>query len=89
MQGVQILNECPVEQRRTWLIALMIECPLGEALDDCPATGVRGRSLAEIVKIVGELGEEELDRILRHHQHCLDARELAREARVVARRTGA
>lgn len=73
------MKEFPLEQRRTWVIALMIECPLGEALDGCPATGVRGLPLTEVVKLVGELSEDELNRILRHHRQCLDTREWARD----------
>lgn len=79
MHGVQALTEFPLDQRRTWVIALMIECPLGEALDGCPAPGVRGLPLDEIVKLVGELSEEELDRIIGHHRQCLDTREWARD----------
>ena len=72
------MKDFPVEQRRTWVIALMIECPLGEALDGCPATGVRGLPLDEVVGLVDELSEEDLNRIIRHHRQCLDTREWPR-----------
>ena len=74
------MTEFPLDQRRSWVIALMIECPLGEALLGCPAASVRGLPLTEIVKRVEELSEEELNRIIRHHRQCLDAREQASNA---------
>jgi len=88
MHGVRTLKEFPLEQRRTWVIALMIECPLGEALDGCPAAGVRGLPLAEVVELVGELREEDLNRIIRHHRQCLDTRERARDGGVEVHRSG-
>ncbi len=81
------MTEFPLDQRRSWVIALMIECPLGEALLGCPATGVRGLPLAEVVKLVDELSEEELNRIIRHHRQCLDARELASDGELDVQRT--
>ena len=60
----------------------MIECPLSEALDDCPATGVRGLSLAQIVERVGKMSEEELNSVIRYHRQCLDMREWSRSDRV-------
>ncbi len=74
------MKDFPVEQRRTWVIALMIECPLGEALDGCPAAGVRGLPLDEVVELVDVLSEEDLNRIIRHHRQCLDAREWSRSS---------
>ena len=88
MHGAQTLSEFPLDQRRSWVIALMIECPLGEALLGCPGKGVRGLPLTEVVRLVDELSEEELNRIIRHHRRCLGERELASDGGLDAHPTG-
>jgi hypothetical protein len=67
--------ELPLDQKRTWVIALMIKCPMGTPLEDCPAAEVRGRPLDDITKRVGEMTDEEINRIIDHHKQCLCKRE--------------
>ncbi len=69
------MNDLPLEQKRTWVISLMIECPMGKSLEDCPAREVRGLPLAQIAKLVDGMSEEELSSIIDHHKRCLRERE--------------
>jgi hypothetical protein len=69
------LMELPLEQKRTWVIALMIKCPMGRPLEDCPVEEVRGLSLDNIMKVVGKMTDEEINRVIDHHQQCLYKRE--------------
>ena len=64
-----------LEERRNWVISLMIECPMGESLDGCPAKDVRGRPLGNIVELVGGMREDELNEIIAYHRDCLRKRE--------------
>jgi len=60
---------------RQWLFGLLIECPMGKALDDCPMEKYRTKTPYEKMHISFELPEEEVRSILRHHIKCLKKRE--------------
>jgi hypothetical protein len=60
---------------RQWLFGLLIECPMGKAVNDCPIEKYRGESVYEKMRIAYELPEEEVKSILIHHRKCLKNRE--------------
>lgn len=60
---------------RQWLFGLLIECPMGKALEDCPVEKFRAETPYEKMRIAYELPEEEVKSILIHHRKCLKKRE--------------
>jgi len=60
---------------RQWLFGLLIECPMGKALDDCPMEKYRAQSPYDKMRIANELPEEEVRSLVAHHRKCLKKRE--------------
>ncbi len=67
-------NELRIE-KISIVFGLLIECPLDEPLDTCPALDLRKLPTDEKFKIVNNMSEEQLDDILTHHKKCLRERE--------------
>ncbi len=63
------------EDKVVRILGLLIKCPLEEPLDDCPASKYRGLSFEEKFKLATTMKEEDLDKIIAHHQECLRLRE--------------
>ncbi len=57
------------------VFGLLIECPLDEPLDTCPALDLRALPTGEKFDIVKGFSEEQLDDIITHHNKCLRERE--------------
>ncbi len=57
------------------VFGLLIECPLDEPLETCPALELRKLSTEEKFKIVNSMSEEQIDEIITHHKKCLRERE--------------
>ncbi len=57
------------------VFGLLIQCPLDVPLDTCPAIELRELSTEEKFKLVNEMSEEKLDKIIIHHKQCLRGRE--------------
>ena len=57
------------------VFGLLIQCPLDDSLDNCPAIELRELSTEEKFKIANNMSEEQLDNIIIHHKQCLRERE--------------
>ena len=67
--------ELKLDHKRIWVQGLLIECPFGEALEDCPAKDIRLLPIEERLKMISEIEEDQIDRIIAHHRECLRKRE--------------
>lgn len=63
-----------LEKMRMWLKGLMFDCPLGEAVETCPASEMRELSLEERLEAVDVMSPERIEQILLYHQSCLRLR---------------
>lgn len=63
------------EHKLTWVQGLLIDCPFGTPLADCPASEIRKLLIPERLTIAAELSEPELDEIISHQKNCLSKRE--------------
>jgi len=63
-----------LEKMRTWLKGLVLECPLGEELESCPATEIRELPPQERLQAVDVMKPEKIEQILLFHQSCLRLR---------------
>ncbi len=68
----QILD---IEDKRIWVQGLLIECPMGVALDKCPARSLREIPLKQRLRVAAGMDEAQLDEIIGYHRACLAERE--------------
>lgn len=66
-----------LRDKRTWVKGLMVDCPMGTALEDCPAGKIRSLPVRELVRIVNSLSEKQLDDIIECHEECITERQAA------------
>ena len=57
-------------------VGLLVDCPMGNSLGNCPLGILRDRPLKERVDIISKLSEEELLELIEHHKQCITIREL-------------
>lgn len=69
------MEQLNLEQKMTWVQGLLIACPLGQALDDCPARELRGIPLKKRLGLVKEMSGATIDQLIAHHRACLAKRE--------------
>ena len=55
---------------KLWIHGLIVACPEGTPLVDCPLEKYRKFTLEERLKIVEELSDEEIKEIIKHHNQC-------------------
>ena len=70
------MDKLALEIKMTWVLGLMIDCPMGKALDNCPAKGIRRLPLEEKISKVKQMEESQLQEIIMHHRRCLKEREI-------------
>ena len=63
------------EHKLTWVQGLLIDCPFGTPMADCPAIEIRSLPIPERLSIAANLPESDLDNIISHHKNCLAKRE--------------
>ena len=71
--------EYKLRDKRTWAKGILVDCPLGNPLDICPASKIRSLPLRELVNLFNGLTEAQLDAIITHHENCLKQRETESE----------
>lgn len=69
------MDNIKLEDKLIWIKGLLLECPMGKPLDDCPAEKYRKFPIKERMKIVNEMKIEEIEFIIKHHKECLRKRE--------------
>lgn len=63
------------ERKLVWVTGLMIRCPMGTALPNCPLASVRELPVEDRIKLTDEMDEARLDEIIEYHEACLRVRE--------------
>ena len=64
-----------IEDKKAWVQGLLVDCPLGEALDACPARDLRSLPIKTRLKLVRDMTEDEVNQVIAHHEACLMKRE--------------
>ena len=68
------MDEIALQIKRTWVLGLIIDCPLGKALDTCPAKHIRNLPLEERVALVKAMEQSQLQEIIMDHKQCFKER---------------
>ncbi len=69
------MEELTDKHKKVWVKGLMIDCPMGIPLVDCPAKEVRDLPIPDRLKLVDEMDIDQLTGIITHHKQCLKKRE--------------
>jgi hypothetical protein len=69
------MEELSFEYKLAWIKGLLIDCPFGKAVDDCPAKDLRILPILDRFKAADRMEENQLDLIIAHHKACLAKRE--------------
>jgi hypothetical protein len=64
-----------LRDKRTWVKGILVDCPLGKPMPDCPGNNLRGLPLAQFVRVVNNMSEKKLDAIITYHETCVSERE--------------
>ena len=54
-----------------FIFGLLVKCPEGEPMSDCPLQKYRTKSLEEKLLVAERFTENELDEIIAHHCKCV------------------
>ena len=60
--------------KRIWVKGILVECPLGKSLSDCPANALRNLPLEELLKAVNNMTEGQLEMVIKYHNNCITER---------------
>ena len=63
------MEELTIEDKKIWVKGLMLDCPMGKSLDNCPAKEVRAFSIPGRLKLVDEMVDEQVNRIIVRSLH--------------------
>ncbi len=74
-EEIDCMEELTLEHKRIWVQGLLMECPMGRSLEDCPAKALRSLSIDERLKLVFDMEEDQIEWIIAHHRECLRKRE--------------
>ncbi len=69
------MDELSIEHKRTWVKGLMIDCPMGEATDDCPARDLRTMPIEKRLIVVDSMTPQQIEEVIVFHKQCLKKRE--------------
>ncbi len=66
--NVELMN------KRIWVKGILVECPLGKPLTDCPANALRNLPLEELIKAVNDMTADQLEMVIKYHNDCMEER---------------
>ena len=69
------MTQIDINFKKDWIIGLMICCPFGTELDNCPAKEIRTLPLTDRLELLKSIDEKQIDQIIAHHRDCLHKRE--------------
>tara|TARA_B100000315_G_C14556917_1_gene578624 strand:- start:923 stop:1165 length:243 start_codon:yes stop_codon:yes gene_type:complete len=72
------MEEYVKKYKKVWVRGLAIECPLGDALKTCPLRELRKLELADRLKMIDDMGDEQIEEILEVHKECARSREMSK-----------
>lgn len=59
-----------LEEKRSWLMDMIIACPFGKHTHNCEINLLRSVSLCHSLDIVQDLPEQEIDILFEYHEKC-------------------
>jgi hypothetical protein len=68
-------DKLDIEHKKAWVSGLLVDCPLGQSLDTCPAKDLRLLPIKTRLGLVREMDEGQINQIIAHHEACLAGRE--------------
>ena len=63
-----------LSDKKIWLYGLLVTCPEGKLLPDCPLEKYRDLSYSDRLSTLENFTEEEVEQIIKHHYQCLRRR---------------
>ena len=60
---------------RQWMFGLLIDCPMGKTVEDCPFNEYRDKPSTKKINIAYKIPQEKLKGLISHHKKCLAERE--------------
>ena len=58
------------QEKRSWVKLLLVKCPLGLEIPNCPLKEIRMLPLGSRMALVNSMSDEEIGSIIEHHQNC-------------------
>ncbi len=68
------MNYLDVEQKRTYVKGLALQCPMGESVNGCPMTDIRLLTVKEKMNAVNAMAVNTILEIINYHNDCLARR---------------
>jgi len=56
---------------KIWVYGLLVACPQGKPLSDCPLEKYRIGSNKDRLNVLEKFTEEQVEEIIKHHNQCL------------------
>jgi len=72
--GESEMQKHTIAEKIIRVLQLAAVCPMGEALQNCPAKQLRTTPVQDRLRLVEGLGESILDEVIAHHKACFDQR---------------
>ena len=66
--NVELMN------KRIWVKGILVECPFGNSLSNCPANALRNLPLEELIRAVNNMSEDQLEMVIKYHNDCMEER---------------
>jgi len=63
-----------LSDKKIWLLGLLVACPEGKPLTDCPLEKYRELSCQDRLSALENFTEGEVEKIINHHNQCLFSR---------------
>ena len=61
--------------KKIWIKGLLVDCPLGKPLKDCPANSLRSLPIDQFAEIVNKMTKKQINCIIEYHENCCRKRE--------------
>jgi len=72
---IEQMENLTLDGKMAWVLGLVVECPLQDPLENCPAKKLRNLPFKECAALISDMEENQLDKIISFHRQCLYERE--------------
>ena len=59
-----------LHRKRIWIKGLVMECPHGTPVQDCPLNGLRGLPIHEANSVINGLSDQQANDYMKIHRKC-------------------
>jgi hypothetical protein len=70
------MDKLALQIKLTWVLGLMINCPLGKTLNNCSEKNIRKLPIEKRIARIKKMGEDELRGITMHCKDCMKGYEI-------------